>query len=233
MKVRSRGAVFASVTVGLAALLAFTPTVSAKKPPKPPKPPVSIQILGLNDFHGQLEVVNPIASSGGRIGPLTRDVAEPDLRPDPPLCYPAGGVEYLATHVENLRAENPNTVFVSAGDLIGATPLLSALFHDEPTIEAFNLMGLDYNGVGNHEFDEGIDELLRMQYGDRTEHGVRAGAAPTVVIPSTDAATARASAAPTSTSSPPTSRTRTPARRSSRPMRSRMFAAASRSRSSA
>ena len=62
-----------------------------------------------------------------------------------------------------MRATNPNTLFVSAGDLIGATPLLSALFHDEPTIEAFNLMELDYNGVGNHEFDEGVDELLRMQ----------------------------------------------------------------------
>ena len=56
-------------------------------------------------------------------------------------------------------------MFTSAGDLIGATPLVSALFHDEPSIEAFNLMGLDYNGVGNHEFDEGVDELLRMQYG--------------------------------------------------------------------
>ncbi len=82
-------------------------------------------------------------------------------------CIPAGGVEHLATHVRDLRAENPNnTVFVSAGDLIGATPLLSALFHDEPTIEAFNLMDLDYNGVGNHEFDEGTQELLRMQYGN-------------------------------------------------------------------
>ena len=77
---------------------------------------------------------------------------------------PAGS-EYLATHVRNLRATNENSLFVSAGDLIGATPLLSALFHDEPTIEAFNEMRLDYNGVGNHEFDEGIDELLRMQYG--------------------------------------------------------------------
>ena len=54
---------------------------------------------------------------------------------------------------------------MSAGDLIGATPLVSALFHDEPTIEAMNLMGLDYNGVGNHEFDEGVDELMRMQEG--------------------------------------------------------------------
>ncbi len=78
----------------------------------------------------------------------------------PPVLGPyrlvnAGGVEYLATHINNLRALNPNTVVVSAGDMIGASPLLSALFHDEPTIEAFNLIGLDFNAVGNHEFDEG------------------------------------------------------------------------------
>jgi 5'-nucleotidase len=111
---------------------------------------VEVQILGLNDFHGNLE---PPAGSSGRIGGTEAQGN-------------AGGVEYLATHVRALRATNPdNTVFVSAGDLIGATPLLSALFHDEPSIEAFNLMELDYNGVGNHEFDEGIDELLRMQNG--------------------------------------------------------------------
>ncbi len=107
-----------------------------------------IQILALNDFHGALE---PPTGSAGRLGPS----GTPEF----------GGSEYLATHVRDLRATNPNTLFVSAGDLIGATPLISALFHDEPTIEAFNLMGLDYNGVGNHEFDEGVDELLRMQHG--------------------------------------------------------------------
>src|SRR5688500_2248998 len=108
-----------------------------------------IQILGLNDFHG---AILPPAGSAGRLGPS----GTPEF----------GGVEFLATHVRALRATNPdNTLFVSAGDLIGATPLISALFHDEPTIEAFNLMGLDYNGVGNHEFDEGVDELLRMQRG--------------------------------------------------------------------
>ena len=64
-----------------------------------------------------------------------------------------------------------NTVFVSAGDLVGATPLLSALFHDEPTVEAFNLMKLDFNGVGNHEFDEGIDELHRLAYGSHSAAG--------------------------------------------------------------
>ena len=147
------------------------PAVLAKKPGNAPtRSAIDIQILGLNDFHGQLEVVNPIASSGGRIGSLQGTSPNQTCIPGgTPNCIPAGGVEYLATHVRNLRAENPeNTVFVSAGDLIGATPLLSALFHDEPTIEAFNLMGLDYNGVGNHEFDEGVTELLRMRYGDET-----------------------------------------------------------------
>src|SRR5918995_4303960 len=118
-----------------------------------------IQILGLNDFHGNLE---PPTGSGGRIGALTGPAPGVCVAP---TCFLAGGVEYLATHVRQLRATNPNSVFVSAGDLIGATPLISALFHDEPTIEAFNLMDLDYNGVGNHEFDEGVDELLRMQNG--------------------------------------------------------------------
>ena len=106
---------------------------------------VDVQILAINDFHGNLE---PPAGSSGRIGTIN-----------------AGGVEYLATHINTLRATNPNTVVVSAGDMIGASPLLSALFHDEPTIEAFNLIGLDYNAVGNHEFDEGCAELLRMQDG--------------------------------------------------------------------
>lgn len=110
-----------------------------------PSGTVDVQILALNDFHGNL--VAP-AGSAGRIGTID-----------------AGGVEFLATHVNALRATNPNTVFVSAGDMIGASPLISALFHDEPSIEAFNLMGLDFNAVGNHEFDEGIYELIRMQEG--------------------------------------------------------------------
>ena len=112
-----------------------------------------IQILGLNDFHGNLRPPDETSSSG-RIGPAL------------PVGIAAGGIEYLATHVRQLEATNPkNTLFVSAGDLIGASPLISAAFHDEPTIEGFNLMDLDYNGVGNHEFDEGVDELLRMQNG--------------------------------------------------------------------
>ncbi|HEV3478781.1 MAG TPA: 5'-nucleotidase C-terminal domain-containing protein [Gaiellaceae bacterium] len=104
-----------------------------------------VQLLGFNDFHGNLE---PPGGSGGRIGGTN-----------------AGGVEFFASHIKRLEAKNPNTLVVSAGDLIGATPLISALFHDEPTIEASNLFGLDLNGVGNHEFDEGEAELQRMQHG--------------------------------------------------------------------
>ena len=110
-----------------------------------PSGTVNVQILALNDFHGNLL---PPSGSSGRVGSVD-----------------AGGVEYLATHISNLRALNPNTVVVSAGDMVGASPLLSALFHDEPSIEAFNLIGLDFNAVGNHEFDEGWHELVRLQEG--------------------------------------------------------------------
>ncbi len=147
MNVRVRWAALGAAALLLTAAVA----PSALAAPKPDKGPVKaktteVQILGLNDFHGHVQALN--GSSSYRIG-----------------ATPAGGAEYLATHVDALRATNPNTLFVSAGDLIGATPLMSAVFHDEPTIEAANLMDLDFNAVGNHEFDEGVDELLRMQEG--------------------------------------------------------------------
>ena len=109
------------------------------------RPAVTVQLLALNDFHGNLE-----APSGGN-GLIGRT--------------PAGGVEYLATHLKNEFARNPNSIVVAAGDLIGASPLLSALFHDEPAIEALNALKLSVTSVGNHEFDHGSDELLRMQKG--------------------------------------------------------------------
>ncbi len=77
----------------------------------------------------------------------------------------AGGAEHMATLVKQLREGHKNNIFVAAGDLIGASPLLSAMFHDEPTIESLSMMGLAVASVGNHEFDEGKDELLRMQNG--------------------------------------------------------------------
>ncbi len=114
---------------------------------------VEMQLLALNDFHGNLEAPG---GSGGRI--TTNAAGE---------TVDAGGSAYLATALEELRAEQrkKNTITVAAGDLIGASPLLSAAFHDEPAIESLNLAGLDYASVGNHEFDEGADELLRIQNG--------------------------------------------------------------------
>jgi 5'-nucleotidase len=118
-----------------------------------PTAPVKVKVLAINDFHGNLK-----PSSGGiRI----KDPADPAKT----LTVPAGGAEHLATAVAQLRAKNPNHIFVAAGDLIGGSPLLSALFNDEPTIEALNLMGLEASAVGNHEFDRGADELRRIQQG--------------------------------------------------------------------
>src|SRR5450759_3074899 len=126
----------------------------------PHGPTMKIQILSFNDFHGNLEP--PSGSSGRvvidhRIDPVTLKAVD--------VTTDAGGVEYLATHLRNARIGNPNTVTVAAGDIIGASPLLSAAFHDEPTIEAMNKLGLEATSVGNHEFDEGYQELLRMQRG--------------------------------------------------------------------
>ena len=106
---------------------------------------VDVQLLGFNDYHGNLE---PPSGSSGRIGSTD-----------------AGGMEYLHTHLQQLKATNANTAIVGAGDMIGASPLLSGLFHDEPSIESLNLAGLQVTSVGNHEFDEGSAELLRMQNG--------------------------------------------------------------------
>lgn len=118
-------------------------TVQAKPPGN-----VNVQILAVNDFHGAVDAALTKPSSTNQA-----------------TWYYRGGAEYLANFVDAAVVTNPNTVKVSAGDMIGATPLLSALFHDEPTVMAFNLMGFDFSNTGNHEFDEGWNELLRMQNG--------------------------------------------------------------------
>ena len=118
-----------------------------------PSPVVPLKILAINDFHGNLK-------------PPIGGFREPDPKdPRRTVSVPAGGAEHLAGAVRALAAGAPNHVFVAAGDLIGASPLLSALFHDEPTIESLGLMGLDVAAVGNHEFDHGVAELLRLQRG--------------------------------------------------------------------
>ena len=115
--------------------------------------PVSVKVLAINDFHGNLKPP--------RGGIRIKDPADASKTID----VPAGGAEHLATAVAELRAKNPNHIFVAAGDLIGASPLLSALFRDEPTIDSLGMMGLEVTAVGNHEFDRGTAELLRMQKG--------------------------------------------------------------------
>ena len=112
--------------------------------PRQPAGPVEVQILAINDFHGNLEPPK-----------LTVPAADG--------AVPAGGAAYLATALRQSRTAN--SVTVAAGDLIGASPISSALFLDEPTITALSMAGLDLASVGNHEFDKGVAELLRMQRG--------------------------------------------------------------------
>ncbi|MBT2444198.1 bifunctional metallophosphatase/5'-nucleotidase [Streptomyces sp. ISL-36] len=115
---------------------------------------VDVQLLSFNDLHGNLE---PPAGSSGQVTHVHEDGTTEKID--------AGGVEYLATHLRQAREGNRYSVTAAAGDLIGASPLLSGLFHDEPTIEALNKLDLDVTSVGNHEFDEGARELARMQNG--------------------------------------------------------------------
>ncbi|MBU3868509.1 bifunctional metallophosphatase/5'-nucleotidase [Streptomyces sp. 4503] len=115
---------------------------------------VDVQLLSFNDLHGNLEP--PQGSSG------TVTETQPD---GTTKTIPAGGAEYLATSLRNARKGHDYSVTAAGGDMIGASPLLSGLFHDEPTIEALNKLDLDVTTVGNHEFDEGRAELNRIQNG--------------------------------------------------------------------
>jgi 5'-nucleotidase len=112
--------------------------------------PVPLRVIAFNDFHGQIEP--------GGLALRVPDPADPSRM----LQVGAGGVAHLATLVRHLRAQVPHAVVVSAGDLVGASPIASALFRDEPTIEAMNAIGLDLGVVGNHEFDRGVAELERL-----------------------------------------------------------------------
>lgn len=119
--------------------------------PSPASVPVEVAVLAFNDFHGNLE-------------PPRQSVAAPDGQGGT-VQVPAGGAAWLASALDGLRARHPYSLTVSAGDLTSASPLASSLFLDEPTVEAMNRLGLDFNAVGNHEFDRGQHELLRLQRG--------------------------------------------------------------------
>ncbi len=136
MTVLALGALLVSLGV-LAA-----PGSTARKP-DPPGQLVQLQLLAFNDYHGHLEPTTPGTVDG----------------------VAAGGGEYLSAKLNELRAGNKYSLTVAAGDLIGGSPAFSGLFHDEPSVESLNAMKLDVSSVGNHEFDEGVTELLRMQDG--------------------------------------------------------------------
>ncbi|MEU4693323.1 bifunctional metallophosphatase/5'-nucleotidase [Actinoplanes sp. NPDC023714] len=162
---RMRLAISAAAVTAAATLAAIPAPPGAVAAPPAEFTPVSVsydtsggklvkgQFLSYNDFHG---AIDPPTGSGAVVNASGTST-------------PAGGVEYLATWLKRLRAEGTTegrtTITAGAGDLIGATPLVSAAFHDEPTIELMNEIGLQVSSVGNHEFDEGVDELIRIQRG--------------------------------------------------------------------
>ncbi len=135
----------------VAALLAATPAFAGAAPSQGNPNLTTVQLLSFNDFHGHLEATDPN---------LALDV-------DPAPQTPVGGAQNLATELGLLRAKagDAHSLTVAAGDLIGGSTFLSGIFHDEPSVESLNALGLDVSSVGNHEFDEGTAELLRMQKG--------------------------------------------------------------------
>jgi len=134
-------------TLVLSLLLMLAPSVFAEGGgpgnPDPRGQLVDLQLLAFNDYHGHL-----LADAAGTVDDA-----------------PAGGSEYLSSMLSQLRAGHKYSLTVAAGDLIGGSPAFSGLFHDEPSVESLNAMGLVVSSVGNHEFDEGVTELLRMQNG--------------------------------------------------------------------
>lgn len=130
-----------SLALGLSACTP-TPVVPAEKL-------VKVTVLGLNDFHGNLDPT----SFKGIVDPVTA------------LPLSAGGIEAIGGQLAEVRKENVNTVFVGGGDLIGASPVTSSLLRDEPSVIALSKLGMKASSLGNHEFDQGLKELLRMQNG--------------------------------------------------------------------
>ncbi|WP_134727716.1 bifunctional metallophosphatase/5'-nucleotidase [Amycolatopsis nivea] len=125
-------------------------TVAVTSAPAEAAQTADVRIIAFNDLHGNLE---PPSGSSGKI--TLPDGSKVD----------AGGAAYLSTHVKQLEAQVRNSMVLSSGDNIGASPVISALFHDEPTMDFLNELGVKASVVGNHEFDEGYQELLRMQFG--------------------------------------------------------------------
>lgn len=136
----------AAAALALSLSLAACATVPAETPL-----PVTLRVVGLNDFHGNLEPIRRPTTLKGADG-TDRQVQ-------------VAGVAHLASAVASIREQAEHSLVIAAGDLIGGSPLVSSYFLDEPAIGAMNRLGLDFNAVGNHEFDRGWRELKRMQDG--------------------------------------------------------------------
>lgn len=115
-----------------------------------------ISIFSINDFHGHIQPKSPT--------PVMARLPDPKTGEIKPQA--AGGAAYLATVLDGLRAQRQHSIFVAGGDLIGASPQLSSLLADEPTLSALSAMGLDATALGNHDLDAGLTELLRKSRGE-------------------------------------------------------------------
>ncbi|MRG87536.1 endonuclease [Salinibacillus xinjiangensis] len=124
-------------------------------PGEPGEDLLSVQLLSLNDLHGKID-----------------QEYELDLDGDETVDGTFGRMDYVSTYLKNREQENPNTLMVHAGDMIGGSSPVSALYQDEPTVEIMEEIGFDVGTVGNHEFDEGTDELLRMVEGGEHPEGI-------------------------------------------------------------
>jgi 5'-nucleotidase len=144
--------------VALATLLTLGSLLSACVPSASqtaPSGPLTVKVLGFNDFHGNL---------------LPNLLRYPDPNnPSNSIAVQAGGIEYVSTVIKGIKANHPNTVVVGAGDLVSASPLISNLLLDEPTVDALSKIGLEFSSVGNHEFDRSFKELMRLQRGGCAE----------------------------------------------------------------
>lgn len=157
----------------LAPLLAAVLLTSACAAPMASRPgaqaggePVTVGIIAINDFHGALEPPKQSVFVPSGEGPTAAN-------PSGTVGVPAGGAAWLASAIDSLRAKYANSVTVSAGDMISASQISSSLFLDEPAIGVMNRIGVEFNAVGNHEFDRGRQELLRMQNGGCAQYTSR------------------------------------------------------------
>jgi 5'-nucleotidase len=163
-----------SLRLVAAASLAFSLAACATVPASAPAP-VEVGIVAINDFHGALEppkqAVPTIPPPGATVAPKD-DVRLPG-EANPVVAVPAGGAAWLASAIDSVRAKYANHVTVSAGDLIGASQLASSLYLDEPAVGVMNRIGLEFNAVGNHEFDRGAAELHRLADGGCEQRAAR------------------------------------------------------------